>query len=181
MKSGLVYLCFSSDFFIEEADKWRDECWKMIKERNDCQFIFLTKRIERINQCLPDDIAEGYDNVHLYCTIENKRTAQIRLPILKEAPFKHKGLTLQPLLEDIYIEDYLDDIEEVVVGGESDYNARILNYDWVLDIREQCARKKTDFIFRQLGTHFVKEGKMYNIKTKDLMSQAAKADINLKF
>ncbi|MGN1129773.1 MAG: DUF5131 family protein, partial [Ruminococcus sp.] len=26
MKSGLVYLCFSTDFLIEDADCWRDEC-----------------------------------------------------------------------------------------------------------------------------------------------------------
>ncbi|MCI6014084.1 MAG: hypothetical protein MRZ09_03785 [Coprobacillus sp.] len=25
MKAGLVYTCFSTDFLIEEADKWRDE------------------------------------------------------------------------------------------------------------------------------------------------------------
>ena len=181
MKSGLVYLCFSSDFFIVEADKWRKECWKMIRERSDCEFIFLTKRIERIAECLPEDIDEGYDNVHLYCTVENQRTANIRLPILKKAPFVHKGLTMQPLLENVEIEEYLDDIEEVIVGGESDYMARPLNYDWVLNIREQCKRHKTDFIFRQLGTHFIKDGKMYKLKTRDLMIQAAKANINLKF
>ena len=28
MKAGLVYLCFSTDFFIEEADEWRKECWR---------------------------------------------------------------------------------------------------------------------------------------------------------
>ena len=47
MKSGLVYTCFSTDFLIEEADPWRTECWEMIKERQDCTFLFLTKRIER--------------------------------------------------------------------------------------------------------------------------------------
>ena len=47
MKSGIVYLCFSTDFLIEEADEWRNECWKMIKERHDCIFVFLTKRIDR--------------------------------------------------------------------------------------------------------------------------------------
>ena len=55
MKSSLVYVCFSSDFFIEEADQWRDECWKMIKERQDCTFLFLTKRIERFYQCIPSN------------------------------------------------------------------------------------------------------------------------------
>ncbi len=42
-----VILCFSSDFLIEEADEWRDECWQIIKERADLNFLFLTKRIER--------------------------------------------------------------------------------------------------------------------------------------
>ena len=43
MKAGVVYTCFSTDFLIEEADEWRCECWKMIKERQDCTFLFLTK------------------------------------------------------------------------------------------------------------------------------------------
>ena len=30
MKSGIVYLCFSTDFLIEEADAWRKDCWNMI-------------------------------------------------------------------------------------------------------------------------------------------------------
>lgn len=49
MKFGLVYLYFSSDFLIKEADKWRSKCFEMIKERNDCTFLFLTKRIEKFN------------------------------------------------------------------------------------------------------------------------------------
>jgi len=63
MKPGMVYLCFSSDFLIEEADEWRPDCWKMIKERQDCTFLFLTKRIDRFMQCIPDDWNGGYENV----------------------------------------------------------------------------------------------------------------------
>ena len=48
MKPGqTVYLCFSSDFLVEDADAWRLECWQMIRERSDLHFLFLTKRIER--------------------------------------------------------------------------------------------------------------------------------------
>ena len=71
MKPGLVYLGFSTDFLIEEADPWRADCWKMIRERQDCTFLFLTKRIERFSQCIPDDWADGYENVTVCCTIEN--------------------------------------------------------------------------------------------------------------
>ena len=179
MKSGkIVYVCFSSDFLIEDADVWRDECWKMMKERSDLHFLFLTKRIERFMECIPSDWGEGYDNVTIGCTIENQDRADQRLSLFSKMPIKHKNIICQPLIEKIDIEKYLDNVELVVVGGESDRNARPLDYDWVLDIRKQCIRKEVPFEFRQCGTHFLKDGKEYTIPTKQLMSQARKANIN---
>ena len=142
MKSGkLVYVCFSSDFLIEDADVWRDECWKMMKERSDLHFLFLTKRIERFMDCIPSDWGEGYDNITIGCTIENQNRADQRLSLFSKMPIKHKNIICQPLIEKIDIEKYLDKVELVVVGGESDRNARTLDYNWVLDIREQCIEK----------------------------------------
>ena len=163
---------------IEDADVWRDECWKMMKERSDLNFLFLTKRIERFMDCIPSDWGEGYDNVTIGCTIENQDRADQRLSLFSKMPIKHKNIICQPLIEKIDIEKYLDNVELVVVGGESDRNARPLDYDWVLDIREQCIRKEVSFEFRQCGTHFLKDGKEYTIPTKQLMSQARKANIN---
>ncbi len=180
MKSGTVYLCFSSDFLIEEADVWRNECWKMIKERQDCTFLFLTKRIERFKYCIPDDWGNGYENVVVCCTVENQKNADEKLSILNSLPIKHKCITAQPLLERIDIEKYLNEIELVVVGGESDRFARPLDYEWVVDIREQCIRKNINFEFRQCGTNFIKDGKPYRLQTKDLCKQAKKANINYK-
>lgn len=178
MKAGIVYTCFSTDFLIEEADEWRDDCWKMIKERQDCTFLFLTKRIERFMQCIPDDWNDGYENLVVCCTVENQKNADYKLGIFCKLPIKHKCITAQPLLEHISIEKYLDNVELVVVGGESDYNARPLDYSWVLDIREQCICKNVSFEVRQCGTHFIKDGKLYKLQTKDLCSQAKKANIN---
>ena len=103
-----------------------------------------------------------------------------QLDILKKLPIKHKCITAQPLLENIDIEKYLDDIELVVVGGESDSNARPLDYEWILNIREQCIRKNVSFEFRLCGTNFIKEGKMYKLQTRDLCKQAKLANINYK-
>lgn len=178
MKSGIVYLCFSTDFLIEEADGWRGDCWQMIRLRQDCTFLFLTKRIDRFMDCIPDDWGNGYENVVICCTIENQKNADYKLSIFKELPIKHKCITAQPLIEAISLEKYLDGIELVVVGGESDRNARPLEYDWVLDIREQCIQKKVNFEFRQCGTHFIKDGKNYTIQTKDLTRQAKLANID---
>ena len=178
VKSGIVYLCFSSDFLIEEADEWRKECWKMIKERSDLNFLFLTKRIERFLQCIPEDWEDGYENVTVCCTVENQKNVDKKLAIFQKLPIKHKCITAQPLIEKIDIEAYLNDIELVVVGGESDYFARPLDYEWVLDLRNQCIRNDVNFEFRQCGTHFIKEGKEYTLSVKELCKQARKADIN---
>lgn len=41
MKSGLVYLCFSSDFLIKEADEWRAECWNRRRVQYKCKTVKL--------------------------------------------------------------------------------------------------------------------------------------------
>lgn len=173
-------MCFSTDFLIEEADEWRSECFKMIKERKDCQFLFLTKRIDRFLSCIPEDWLDEYDNVIVCTTIENQKNADYKLSIFNNLPIKHKIITAQPLLENIDIEKYLNDIEEVVVGGESDINARVLDYDWVLNIRRQCINKNVSFTFRQCGTNFIKEGRLYKLQTRDLCKQAKLAKIDYK-
>ncbi|MDO4283243.1 MAG: DUF5131 family protein [Clostridia bacterium] len=178
IKSGIVYVCFSSDFLIEEADPWRDECFQMMKERSDLTFLFLTKRIDRFLKCIPKDWNDGYDNVVVCCTVENQTNADTRLSIFKDLPIQHKCITAQPLLENINIEKYLDDIELVVVGGESDKDAREFDYDWALNIREQCIRKKVNFEFRQCGTYFIKDSKKYTLPTKELCKQAKLANID---
>ena len=178
MPPGLVYLCFSSDFLLEEGDAWRDACWDIIRERSDCTFLFLTKRIHRFMQCIQDDWGNGYDNVVVCCTVENQENADRKLSVFQKLPIKHKQITAQPLIGPIHMEPYLDGIEAVVVGGESDKNARPLDYAWVLDIREQFIRKNVSFQFRQCGTHFVKEGKKYTLQVKDLCSQARRAGID---
>ncbi len=179
IKSGeLVYLCFSTDFLIEEADEWRSECWQMIRERSDLRFLFLTKRIERFMDCIPSDWNDGYDNVTVGCTVENQDRADYRLSIFNKLPIKHKNIICQPLIGELNLDGYLNNVELVVVGGESDVSARPLDFAWVLAIREQCIAHKTHFEFRQCGTHFIKDGKCYTLSTRDLCSQAKKANID---
>lgn len=173
-----VYLCFSTDFLIEDADAWRPECWRMIRERSDLHFLFLTKRIERFMDCIPADWGEGYENVTVGCTVENQDRADHRLAIFKELPIKHKNIICQPLIGEIDLSAYLENVELVVVGGESDRDARPLDYAWVLSIREQCIAHGVHFEFRQCGTHFIKDGTCYTLATRDLCSQARKANIN---
>ena len=180
IKSGIVYVCFSSDFLIKEADLWREECFKMIKQRNDLTFLFLTKRIDRFLECIPNDWNDGYDNVIVCTTVENQITADYRLSILENLPIKHKCITAQPLLENLNIEKYLKNIDLVVVGGESDYNARNFDYDWVLNIRKQCQNTNTNFEFRQYGSYTIKNGDRKYYKTYELCKKAREDKLNYR-
>ena len=68
-----VRVCMASDFFVEEADAWRVEAWDFIRRRPDVTFSLLTKRAERIQDCLPSDWGDGWDNVSFSVSCENVR------------------------------------------------------------------------------------------------------------
>ena len=175
-----VYTCMTSDFFIEEADNWRNDIWQIIKYRKDLNFVIITKRIERFLDCIPDDWNDGYDNVTICATCENQKMADERIPLLLKYPIKHREVIEEPMLEEINIEKYLKSgkIEHVTCGGESGDKARECNYDWILNTREQCIRTNTSFYFKQTGANFVKDNKRYNIKRYNQLKQANIANIN---
>ena len=176
-----VYTCMTSDFFVEEADEWRSSAWEMIKYRSDLKFFIITKRIDRFDKCKPYDWKDGYDNVTICSTCENQEMADYRLPIMLELPIKHMEIIHEPMLEAIDINKYLESgkIEQVTCGGESGDNARELNYDWVLSIREQCKKWEVPFYFKQTGAKFIKDGKVYKVPRAIQMEQARKANIDL--
>lgn len=176
---SMVFTCFTSDFLLADADPWRDECWRMMHQRSDCRFYFFTKRIDRLAACLPPDWGDGYENVHIGCTVENQERADYRLPIFRALPIRHRSVIAAPLLEHIDLTPYLDErIEEVSVSGESGRLARPCHYDWVLSLRAQCVARQVSFRFHQTGAVLMKDGKTYWIRRRDQIAQARKADID---
>ena len=177
MPSGTVQgSCFTSDFFIEEADKWRGEAWDMIRQRSDVSFLIPTKRIARFAQCVPEDWGDGWNNVAIAVSCENQKMADKRLPVLLDAKIKHKLIFVAPILEYVELDSYLQSgqIEQVAVGGESYAGARTCDFDWVRRIREVCLKNGVVFDFHQTGSNFVKDGRRYYIKHCDEHSQARK-------
>ena len=175
----LVATCFMTDFFLEEADEFRDEIWQMIKHRDDLIFIILTKRIERVKQCLPNDWGDGYHNVILGCTIENQKRADERLPIFVELPIKYKFISCVPLLEKVDLSAYLDKIKFVAVGGEIGKHARVCDYDWVLDVRNQCIQNNGTFWYKNSGSRLKYNGKIKKIHPIFQNRFAKKSKINV--
>lgn len=176
IQSGeMIRVCMTSDFFLEQADEWRNEAWSIIRERSDVKFFLLTKRPQRVAGCLPHDWGDGWENVFFNVTCENQKRADERIPILHSLPFKHKGIMCAPLIGSVDIDRYLAEgqIEQVLCGGENYDGSRPCRYEWVKLLYEQCKTYDVTFNFIETGTVFIKDGKRYHIPSKQIQAQQA--------
>ena len=174
-----VFTCFTSDFFLDQADAWRGEAWAMMKERHDLSFFFITKRILRFYEQLPADWGEGYPNVAIAVTCENQAAANERLAFLRGLPIRQKYIVCEPMLEAVDFSEFLQDgICQVVAGGESGANARLMRYEWALDLRRQCDAAGIPFVFKQTGARFEKDGRVYRIPRAQQHAQARKSGLS---
>lgn len=175
-----VRVCMASDFFLEEADEWRDEAWGFIRRREDVTFSLLTKRAARIKDCLPYDWGEGWDNVAFSVSCENQKRLEERVPYLIDLPAKHRWVSLKPFIGEVDIEPYLatGKIETVLAGGENYLGSRPLHYEWVEKVYEACKKHNVQLIFGQTGNVFIKDGKEYKIRNRtEQMVQALKSGL----
>lgn len=175
-----VFMCFSSDFLLEEADEWRGEIFAMMRRRPELNYFFITKRILRLQSVLPPDWGDGWDNVRIGVTCENERRLKERMPCFLSLPVKRRALILEPFLSEMDIREFISGggVEEVVAGGESGENARPVDYDWILKVRRACEDCGVTFRFKQTGARFIKNGVCYRIKRADQHRQAKKAGID---
>lgn len=146
-KPRLVFTCSWSDFFIEEADAWRDEAWEIIRSTPQHTYQILTKRPENIASRLPT--SWPMPNVWLGVSIENAVFLG-RADVLRKTPAALRFLSLEPLLGYLGELD-LDGIGWVIVGGESGPGWRQMNLDWARNIRDACAVAQVPFFLKQLG------------------------------
>jgi protein gp37 len=96
-----VFPCSWSDFFIKEADPWRDEAWDIIRRNPNKIFQIPTKRVERIPRCLPKDWGKGWPHVWLGASIENQEMADLRISLLLQIQAAVRFVSLEPMLSEV--------------------------------------------------------------------------------
>lgn len=187
-----VFTCSWSDFFIEEADEWRDWAWSIIRSRPDVIWQILTKRPERISNCLPEDWGTGWPNVWIGITVEDQKSANKRIPILNKIIAPTKFISFEPLIGPIDLmhsrlkghtwvdkaDTMLGEIHIIkrakfqwnwsIIGGESGndngrYLYRASHLDWYFLLKGQLLRASVPMFFKQFGTHLSKE---YRLKDR---------------
>jgi protein gp37 len=148
----LVFTCSWSDWFIEEADAWRDEAYDIIRSTPHIYQI-LTKRIDRAAGRWP---IPPLLNAWLGVSVESREYLH-RIDILRQMPAALRFLSLEPLLEDVGDID-LTGIGWVIVGGESGPSPRLMNPNWARSIRSQCVEAGVPFFFKQAGGPAMNKG-----------------------
>lgn len=196
-----IFTCSWSDFFLEAADKDRADAWKVIKDTPQHTWIILTKRPERIKECLPSDWGNGYENVWLGVTVENQFRLMERVPYLAEIPARVKFLSIEPILSEINILDenfkeYINDIDWFIIGGESGnktgkHRYRPSELNWYISLSVQAKSLGKPVFVKQLGAHLAKEmgfkdgkGETFDLLPKSLQLREfpkPKTDRQLKF
>jgi protein gp37 len=82
-----VFASVNSDVFDNKAPvDLRGRVWLTIRNTPSLVWLILTKRPQNFRRMLPPDWGEGYPNVWLGVTAENRRETDRRLPILCRTP-----------------------------------------------------------------------------------------------
>jgi protein gp37 len=163
VKKKLVFTCSWSDFFIEEADAVRGKAWEIMRSTPHLIYQVLTKRPERIVQCLPGDWGRGYSNVWLGVSVEDQKIADERIPELLCIPARVHFVSCEPLLEAVKLDlsgsnygrdfaDWSESLDWVIVGGESGEEARKMDMAWAYQIIKDCRDADIPVFVKQLGS-----------------------------
>lgn len=160
----VIFTCSWSDWFIKEADEWRPEAWKIIKNTPQHTYQILTKRPERIAKHLPEDWGGGYPNVWLGVSVENgSLPATERIGYLTDIRARIRFISFEPLIAPLrnYVSDKID---WIIIGGESgndngNYRYRPCELHWIEHIIDgyKNISPETKIFVKQLGTHLSKE------------------------
>lgn len=170
-KPQMIFVNSMSDLFHRDVPaSFIDEIFFTMNEARWHCFQVLTKRAGRLAQLAGRFRWTG--NVWMGVTVENARHVD-RIDLLREVPASVRFLSLEPLLGPLP-DLNLDDIDWVIVGGESGPGSRPMKEEWVTDIRNQCLDANVPFFFKQWGGVRKKEaGRLLEERTWDEMPALA--------
>jgi protein gp37 len=173
-KPRMIFVCSMTDLFADfVSDEMIDRIFAVMALCPQHTFQVLTKRAGRMRNYLkPYDsrradglgsnvVKLGYagplellpwplPNVWLGVSAEDRPNLLERVGDLRNTPAAVRFISAEPLLGDLGT-ILLDDIDWIIVGGESGPKARPMHPAWARSIRDQCAAAGTAFFFKQWG------------------------------
>lgn len=172
-KPKMVFVNSMSDLFHEEVPvSFIKDVFRVMRENPQHVFQILTKRPDVLKYYDSEGLLEWSHNIWMGVSVESKRVLK-RIDLLRETNARVKFLSCEPLIGALPNMN-LNQIDWVIVGGESGRRPRPMKPEWVNEIKDQCQASNVAFFFKQWGgTNKKKTGRELNGKTWDEMPQLA--------
>lgn len=148
-KPKMIFVNSMSDLFHKDIpSRFVGKVFDVMRRAFWHTFQVLTKRPERIPDCLLEDWDNGYSNVWLGVSVENADYLW-RMDTLREIPATLRFVSAEPLLGPLVLD--LRGFDWVITGGESGPNCRPADEQWFLNIRDQCKDAGVSYFHKQNG------------------------------
>lgn len=165
-KGKMIFVNSMSDLFHKDVPvEYIQKIFRVIKDNPHHVFQVLTKRADVLRYYDSEGLLDWPHNLWMGVTVKNKDVTN-RIDDLRNTGARVKFLSCEPLLSSLP-DMNLQNIDWVIVGGESGRTPRPIKEEWVIDIKEQCQNSGTAFYFKQWGgtnkkkAGSVLEGKVY--------------------
>ena len=168
-KPTRVFVNSMSDLFHEDVpDEWVDQIFAIMAQCPQHVFQILTKRPARMRAWCIENVLLPLPNVWLGVSTEDQARADERIPLLLDTPAAVRFISAEPLLGPLDMAKYLtrrrvvdaagdvdDDwsqkvLDWVIAGGESGPGKRLINMEWMRDIRDQCKAANVPLFVKQI-------------------------------
>lgn len=147
-KSKVVFVNSMSDLFHPEVPlDYIKAVFAVMNQTPQHIYQVLTKRSERLLEVATE--LNWTENIWMGVSVENEKYSY-RIDELARTPAKTKFLSIEPLIGAVKTVN-LENINWVIVGGESGHKARPLKKEWVDDIKVKCEASNVPFFFKQWG------------------------------
>lgn len=179
-KPRMIFVCSMGDLFHPDVT-WEMflRIFKVMYHAPKHTYMILTKRplkaLRMIQRLFTTEKYKHFNriggkgripkNIWIGVTAENQARADERIPLLLEIPAAVKFVSCEPLLGEIDLHEYIEDLSWVIAGGETGPKARPLDPDWIRTLRDCSELSDTPFFFKQWGEFkYTKKGDGYTAK-----------------
>jgi protein gp37 len=165
----VVFVNSMSDLFHKDISlEFIQRVFRVMNDNPNHVFQVLTKRADRLFEIHRE--LRWTHNIWMGVSVENEKVSG-RINYLRNINARVKFLSCEPLIGPLKRLN-LDNIDWVIVGGESGHKPRPMKTEWVLDIQEQCEDAEVAFFFKQWGGRNKKaNGRVLNGRTYDEMPE----------
>lgn len=167
-KPRRIFVCSMSDLFHKDVpDEFIFDVLTVVADCPQHTFLVLTKRPKRMAHMWRRAEVDAYPNLWLGVSAETQATADERIPQLLAMPAALHYLSLEPLLEEVRVHEWLGSVRRYtkdkgaswserqigwcIAGAETGPGARYMNRDWARRALADCRAARIPFFMKQMS------------------------------